>query len=78
MVDKVKRDLVVKQLEDEARDHHTKKLSQAEAREEGEQKLGKVKRRKLGLDYDESDEEEVEDDTANDTVKREVNIWTKL
>ena len=55
---------------------HVKELLQAEVQDEKEGEGGpdEVKRRKLGLDYDESDEEQEEDDSAEDTIKREVDI----
>jgi hypothetical protein len=70
------RELVFKKLQDEASEH-VKELLQAEVQDEekeGEGGPDEVKRRKLGLDYDESDEEQEEDDSAEDTIKREVDI----
>jgi hypothetical protein len=74
--DKAMRELVFKKLQDEASEH-VKELLQAEVQDEekeGEGGPDEVKRRKLGLDYDESDEEQEEDDSAEDTIKREVDI----
>jgi len=70
---KAKRDLVFEKIEKEAKDH-AKELSQALVQEENNEEPVDVKRRKLGLDYDESDEEEVNDNSEDDTIKREVNI----
>jgi hypothetical protein len=74
--DKAKRELVFKKLQEEASEHvkeqqQAKVLDEMEEREGG---LGEVKRRKLGLDYDESDEEQEEEDSAGDMIKREVDI----
>ena len=74
MEDKTKRELVFKKLKDEA-EEHLKKEKDKDSEKQAEGDLSEdapiEKKRKLGYEYDESDDEDVSD-SAEVEIKREV------